>query len=120
MKRSQILTIVVVLVAVGLAGYGASASRQATDIAVESQLASAALAVRVIPGHDDNYHPGGAPNYIPPASKEQPSYTGYNPRTAEFDPWILGFGTTDRAAASLLRLPNGYNPLTDPFDPWLY
>jgi hypothetical protein len=120
MKRWQILTTVVAMVAVGLAGYAVGASRQPTDIAVESPLASAALAARVIPGHDDNYHPGGAPNYVAPARKEQPDYSGYNPRTAQFDPWILGFETTDSAAVSLQGLPNDYNPLTDAFDPWLY
>ena len=40
MKRSQILVIVVAVLAVGLAGYAVGASRQATDIAVESQLAN--------------------------------------------------------------------------------
>ncbi len=93
MKRWQILVTVVAMTAVGLAGYAVGASRQATDIAVavESELARRALAARVIPGHDENYNPGGAPNYVPAARKVQPSYTGYDPSRARFDPWIYNF-----------------------------
>lgn len=103
MKRWQILVTVVAMVAVGLAGYAVGASRQATGIAVESQLASAALAVRVIPGHDDNYSVGGFPNYVAPARKVQPSYTGYDPSKALFDPWIYNFQFTEDMDKAFIR-----------------
>ncbi len=105
MKRWQILATVVAMVAVGLAGYAVGASRQATGIAVavESELASKALAARVPPAHDDNYSVGGFPNYVAPARKEQPGYTGYDPSKALFDPWIYNFQFTEDMDKAFLR-----------------
>lgn len=105
MKKWQILVSIVAIVAASLAGYAAGASRQATDVAVavESQPASESLAARVIPGHDDNYNPGGSPNYVPPARKEQPNHDGYDPSKALFDPWIYNFQYTEDMDKKSLR-----------------
>ena len=61
MKRWQILVTIVAMLAVGLAGYAVGASRQATELTVESQAASMELAVEEVPGIglEGDYTDGG-------------------------------------------------------------